>query len=111
MDTSKGRDRLCPERRPGSDEVTIDFNYAYNPSCAYDPHWACPLAPRENWLPVGVEAGEMTYESSEAAEPGPSEEVVDVGQVEAGHRSSQDDQGKAERGPHPGGRHPELSVT
>ncbi|HXA42704.1 MAG TPA: DUF1684 domain-containing protein [Candidatus Solibacter sp.] len=67
MDTIKGSDRLCLESRPGSDEVTIDFNYAYNPSCAYDPHWACPLAPRENWLPVPVEAGEMSYDPSEAA--------------------------------------------
>jgi uncharacterized protein (DUF1684 family) len=61
FDTIKNTDGLCLEVRPGSDEVTIDFNYAYNPSCAYDPHWACPLAPRENWLQVAVEAGEMVY--------------------------------------------------
>ena len=36
----------------------IDFNYAYNPSCAYDPRWSCPLAPPENRLDVPVEAGE-----------------------------------------------------
>jgi uncharacterized protein (DUF1684 family) len=62
FDTIKNTDGLCLEVQPGSDEVTIDFNYAYNPSCAYDPRWACPLAPRENWLPVPVRAGEMTYE-------------------------------------------------
>ena len=73
MDTIKGSDRLCLESRPGSDEVTIDFNYAYNPSCAYDPHWACPLAPRENWLPVPIEAGEKTYQSSLPAQPQSSE--------------------------------------
>jgi uncharacterized protein (DUF1684 family) len=61
FDTIKNTDGLCLEVKPGSDQVLIDFNYAYNPSCAYDPHWACPLAPRENWLPVKVEAGEMTY--------------------------------------------------
>lgn len=48
-----------PEDAAG--RLTVDFNYAYNPSCAYDPHWACPLAPRENWLEVAVEAGEKNY--------------------------------------------------
>ena len=38
--------------------VVLDFNYAYNPSCAYDPRWTCPLAPPENWLSVAVRAGE-----------------------------------------------------
>ena len=38
--------------------VRLDFNYAYNPSCAYDPRWACPLAPPENRLEGRVEAGE-----------------------------------------------------
>jgi uncharacterized protein (DUF1684 family) len=41
--------------------VRLDFNYAYNPSCAYSPEWACPLAPRENWLDAAVRAGEMIY--------------------------------------------------
>lgn len=41
--------------------LVIDFNYAYNPSCAYNPHWHCPLAPRENWLPVAIPAGEQRY--------------------------------------------------
>ncbi len=36
----------------------LDFNFAYHPSCAYDPRWACPLAPAENRLPLAVEAGE-----------------------------------------------------
>jgi uncharacterized protein (DUF1684 family) len=42
----------------GGGAVVVDFNYAYNPSCAYDPRWVCPLAPRENWLAVPVRAGE-----------------------------------------------------
>jgi len=42
--------------------MTIDFNYAYNPSCAYDARWACPLAPQENWLPMPVRAGEKLYQ-------------------------------------------------
>jgi uncharacterized protein (DUF1684 family) len=41
--------------------IRLDFNYLYNPSCAYDDRWACPLAPRENWLPEPIEAGERTY--------------------------------------------------
>lgn len=41
--------------------LVLDFNYAYNPSCAYNPHWHCPLAPRENWLPVAIPAGEQRY--------------------------------------------------
>ena len=61
FDTAKNTDALCLEIEPGSTEVTIDFNYAYNPSCAYDVRWACPLAPRENWLSIPVRAGEMLY--------------------------------------------------
>ena len=40
------------------DELVLDFNYAYHPSCVYDPGWSCPLAPQENWLLVPIEAGE-----------------------------------------------------
>ena len=38
-----------------------DFDYAYNPSCAYDPRWHCPLAPPENNLPLRIAAGEKRY--------------------------------------------------
>jgi uncharacterized protein (DUF1684 family) len=41
--------------------IILDFNYAYNPSCAYDPRWVCPLAPRENHLPIPIRAGELKY--------------------------------------------------
>jgi uncharacterized protein (DUF1684 family) len=61
FDTVKNTDGLSLEMTPGSAEVVIDFNYAYNPSCAYDDRWACPLAPRENWLPVPIRAGEQRY--------------------------------------------------
>lgn len=43
------------------DRVRLDLNYAYNPSCAYDDRWACPLAPPENRLAGPVRAGELTY--------------------------------------------------
>jgi len=38
--------------------AVLDFNYAYNPSCAYDDRWSCPLSPHENRLPFAVAAGE-----------------------------------------------------
>ncbi|HXV72967.1 MAG TPA: DUF1684 domain-containing protein [Acidimicrobiia bacterium] len=41
--------------------VTIDFNYAYNPSCVYGDGFSCPLPPVNNWLQVPIEAGEKSY--------------------------------------------------
>jgi uncharacterized protein len=38
--------------------LILDFNFAYQPSCAFDPKWACPLAPPENRLDIEVRAGE-----------------------------------------------------
>ena len=61
FDTAKDTDGLVLEVSPGSLDVVIDFNYAYNASCAYSSRWACPLAPPENHLPVDVRAGEKTY--------------------------------------------------
>jgi uncharacterized protein (DUF1684 family) len=63
FDTAKDTDGLVLEITPGSSDVVIDFNYAYNASCAYSPRWACPLAPPENYLTVPVRAGEMSYKS------------------------------------------------
>jgi uncharacterized protein (DUF1684 family) len=42
-------------------EVTLDFNAAYNPYCAYSPAWNCTLPPPENELAVAVPAGERTF--------------------------------------------------
>ena len=53
LDTVKGAD-LGSE----SGRLVLDFNFAYNPSCAYDPGWVCPLAPPANTLPAAVAAGE-----------------------------------------------------
>jgi uncharacterized protein len=41
-----------------SDMVILDFNYAYHPSCAYDPRWVCPLAPPDSRLGIPIRAGE-----------------------------------------------------
>jgi uncharacterized protein (DUF1684 family) len=40
--------------------VVLDFNYAYHPSCAYDPVWVCPLAPPDSRLPIPIHAGEQS---------------------------------------------------
>lgn len=42
--------------------VILDFNFAYNPSCAYSDRWVCPLSPPENTLPVAVRGGEKAVE-------------------------------------------------
>ncbi len=53
LDTAKGADL-------GGDEtmIVIDLNFAYHPSCRYNPRWVCPLAPEGNTTPISVEAGE-----------------------------------------------------
>ncbi len=56
LDTVKGADLGASG---DGERLVLDFNYAYNPSCAYDPRWSCPLAPPENLIDVAVEAGEM----------------------------------------------------
>jgi uncharacterized protein len=55
LDTAKGAD-LGGD--PQSGELLLDFNLAYNPSCAYEPRWNCPLAPAENTLRQPVRMGE-----------------------------------------------------
>jgi uncharacterized protein (DUF1684 family) len=64
IDTVKGADL------GGSDgALVVDLNFAYNPSCAYDPAWACPLAPPGNTVQVAVTAGELTRPAPEPAPP------------------------------------------
>lgn len=60
-DTIKGSSLRTLERSAEIWRVELDFNYAYNPSCAYDSRWVCPLAPPGNRLPVRIEAGEKTF--------------------------------------------------
>lgn len=52
---------LDPEPLPGQ-KVLVDFNLAYNPYCAYNDQWSCPLTPFENRLKVPVRAGEKLPE-------------------------------------------------
>ena len=47
---------------PGPDQVVVvDLNNAYNPYCAYNPDWSCPIPPGENWLAAPIRAGEKTF--------------------------------------------------
>ena len=55
LDTVKGAD-LGGDAR--TDRLVLDLNFAYNPSCAYDERWSCPLSPLENRLPFAIDAGE-----------------------------------------------------
>ena len=59
-DTVKGTHGRGLEVLAG-DRVRLDFNYLYNPSCAYDDAWLCPLAPPENRVAARIEAGELSY--------------------------------------------------
>lgn len=61
IDTVKGSDFRVLDRTAGMWRVELDFNYAYNPSCAYNYRWVCPLAPPENRVPVRIEAGEKRF--------------------------------------------------
>jgi uncharacterized protein (DUF1684 family) len=63
---SYGAGRYMDNHRPGlsllpDGRLGIDFNYAYNPYCAYSPAYSCPLPPAENWLVVPIRAGEKRY--------------------------------------------------
>lgn len=61
-----GAGRYMDNHRPGlqpisETEVEVDFNFAYNPYCAYNPNFSCPLPPAENWLKVPIRAGEKKF--------------------------------------------------
>lgn len=45
----------------GSQQVVLDFNLAFNPYCAYNHNYSCPIPPSANHLPVAVKAGEMKF--------------------------------------------------
>jgi uncharacterized protein (DUF1684 family) len=57
---------LEPQGRPDG-TLEVDFNYAYNPFCAYGEGWSCPIPPEENRLTVTIAAGEKSF-----ADPGES---------------------------------------
>ena len=55
-----GRYLEAPVAEDGT--ILVDFNYAYNPYCAYNERWSCPLPPLENWLKAPIRAGEMAFD-------------------------------------------------
>jgi hypothetical protein len=59
---SYGGGRYIDLRIPEGDEVVIDFNKAYNPYCAYNEKYSCPIVPRENYLDLKVEAGVKAFQ-------------------------------------------------
>ena len=56
-----GGGRFLDLELPPDGAVVLDFNKAYNPPCAFTPFVSCPLPPRQNRLPVRLEAGEKKY--------------------------------------------------
>ena len=46
---------------PEGDSLLIDFNKAYNPYCAYNPKYSCPLVPKQNRLDIAIKAGVKTF--------------------------------------------------
>jgi uncharacterized protein (DUF1684 family) len=59
VDAAKAADLgAAPGPEPSNWALILDFNFAFQPSCAFDPRWACPLAPPENRLDIAIRAGE-----------------------------------------------------
>jgi len=58
---SYGASRYLDIRVEHDDNYLVDFNYAYDPYCAYNDGYVCPLPPKENWLKVAIRAGEKKY--------------------------------------------------
>jgi uncharacterized protein (DUF1684 family) len=56
-----GAGRFLNTEAPIDGNVVIDFNRAYNPPCAYNPYTTCPTPPKQNHMPVAIEAGEKAY--------------------------------------------------
>lgn len=59
-----GGGRYIDLRIPDGDSIEIDFNKAYNPYCAYNESYSCPIVPRQNYIPTRVEAGVKAFKKS-----------------------------------------------
>ena len=62
-----GAGRYLEPEPLGGGKFLVDFNLAYNPYCAYNSNWSCPLTPFENRLKVAVRAGEKLFRGAEHA--------------------------------------------
>jgi len=58
---SYGGGRYIDLEIPAGSEITIDFNRAYNPYCAYNHKYSCPIPPQENDLNLEIKAGVMNF--------------------------------------------------
>jgi uncharacterized protein (DUF1684 family) len=56
-----GRYLDLPLKNAKNNQLRVDFNLAYNPFCAYNEDFACPIPPAENTLPIRIEAGEKLF--------------------------------------------------
>ena len=56
-----GAGRYLEPEPLGEGKFAIDFNYAYNPYCAYNELWSCPITPAENRIKVPIRAGEKNF--------------------------------------------------
>ena len=56
-----GAGRYLEPQDLGGGKLRVDFNLAYNPYCAYNDRWSCPIPPRANRIAVRIEAGEKKY--------------------------------------------------
>jgi uncharacterized protein (DUF1684 family) len=56
-ETSYAGGRYLDLRIPKNDLIILDFNETYNPYCAYNERYSCPIVPRENYIPLKIEAG------------------------------------------------------
>jgi len=57
----EGGKYLDIEMNPNEKNIVLDFNMAYNPYCAYNSTYSCPLVPQENFLDMKIKAGEKKY--------------------------------------------------
>jgi hypothetical protein len=62
-----GAGRYLEPEQLADGRVLLDFNLAYNPYCAYNDEWSCPLTPPENRLTVAIRAGERLFHEPVAA--------------------------------------------
>jgi len=60
-DTTYGGGRYIDLRIPEGDTLTLDFNQAYNPFCAYNEKFSCPIVPRNNYVDESIEAGVKAF--------------------------------------------------
>jgi uncharacterized protein len=63
---------LDPQERPDG-KLAVDFNYAYNPYCAYGEGWSCPIPPAENVVADRIEAGERAFRPHASGSASPSD--------------------------------------